>query len=154
VQDWSKEPLAKGAYSHPSLGAYGKRDALRYDSRSYDSRSLLPVCQASFDASASAMPPGMSIMVGLFCLYQVSFDTGACLSTPVGQLYFAGEATQEGINPCVHGGIDPCVHAFPFPLSAPTLLVAQLDDCWRCVQSRECVAVCERYSIHPRLPMR
>ena len=57
VQDWSKEPLAKGAYSHPSLGAYGKRDAL---------------------------------------------------STAAGQLYFAGEATQEGINPCVQGGTPLC----------------------------------------------
>jgi len=28
VQDWSQESLAKGAYSHPSLGAYGVRDAL------------------------------------------------------------------------------------------------------------------------------
>lgn len=55
VQDWSKEPLAKGAYSHPSLGAYGKRDAL---------------------------------------------------STAAGQLYFAGEATQEGINPCVQGAME------------------------------------------------
>ena len=69
VQDWSKEPLAKGAYSHPSLGAYGKRDALRYDSRSCDSRSFWPVYQASFDASASAFPQGIPIMVGLFCLY-------------------------------------------------------------------------------------
>lgn len=60
VQDWSKEPFAKGAYSHPSLGAYGKRDAL---------------------------------------------------STPMGNVFFAGEATQEGLNPCVQGAMETGVRA-------------------------------------------
>ena len=60
VQDWSTEALAKGAYSHPSLGAHGMRSAL---------------------------------------------------STPVGGLFFAGEATQEDINPCVQGAMETGMRA-------------------------------------------
>ena len=60
VQDWSQEALAKGAYSHPTLGAHGKRQAL---------------------------------------------------TRPMGNVFFAGEATQEDINPCVQGAMQTGIRA-------------------------------------------
>ena len=56
VKNWAAQPHAFGAYSHPTLGAAGKRTAL---------------------------------------------------AQPVGDaLYFAGEATHEGVNPCIHGAME------------------------------------------------
>eukprot|EP00897_Mesotaenium_endlicherianum_P002621 jgi/Mesen1/2387/ME000157S01526 len=61
IADWSKEPFTRGAYTHPTVGADGARDAL---------------------------------------------------GSPVaGRLFFAGEATHPGVNPCMQAALDTGVRA-------------------------------------------
>jgi len=56
VKDWSTHPRTYGAYSHPSLGAHGQRQALAQGAH--------------------------------------------------GRIFFAGEASHEGVNPCIHGAME------------------------------------------------
>jgi hypothetical protein len=113
VHDWSAETHVLGAYTHPTVDAAGARQAR--------STRIAPVV-LSQRAHLSARAGSSLVSIPDDTPRSTPFNAAAdafrrrpdaqVLAAPVGDwLFFAGEATHVGVNPCMQGAMETGVRA-------------------------------------------